>query len=104
MFARYFCLKKKRMETVLSISDLYSKAREYEKTEKLLEAVSLYEKVSTSANTYIASFIRLGNIYEMLHLKEKAIATYKRGIAVAEKYGNKKAMRYLSYMLLGLIE
>jgi len=90
------------METHTSL--LYSKAKYYERENKYEEAISTYESIIENDDATIGLFIRLGELYESISLIDKAIVTYKKGITLAQKVSNKKAERFLSYMLLGLLE
>lgn len=92
------------METLSLTSDLYSKALSLERDSKYDEAIALYESIIDIDETKIGSYIRLGELYESNNLIIKAISTYKKGIVLAQKLRNKKAERFLSYILLGLIE
>jgi len=87
-----------------STSVSYFEALHLQKENKHSEAISMYESIIESNCANVGLFIRLGELYESIQLKEKAINTYKRGILLAQKASNKKAERFLSYMLLGLIE
>ena len=92
------------MEAVVYNSTLYSEAQSLEREKRFNEAISLYETLKDQDDAHVGLFIRLGELYESLQFKEKAINTYKKGISFAQKLRNKKAERYISYMLLGLID
>lgn len=99
-----FVLKILIMEAVVYNSSLYSEAQNLERGKKFDEAISLYEFLIDKDDANVGLFIRLGELYESIQLKEKAINTYKKGILYAQKLRNTKAERYISHMLLGLID
>ena len=82
----------------------YHEALHLQKQNKHNEAIDLFESIIDNKGANIGLFIRLGELYEITQLKEKAINTYKRGISLAQEVNNKKAERFLSFMLLGLID
>jgi len=90
------------MNTYSSVS--YFEALHLQKENKHDEAISVFESIIDNNGANLGLFIRLGELYEKSQLKDKAISTYKRGILLAQKVSNKKAERFLSYMLLGLLE
>lgn len=92
------------MEATLYTSASYSQAISLEREEKYDEAILLYESIIEKDSVNIGLFIRLGELYESVHLIDKAVATYKKGIALAQKIKNKKAERFLSFTLLGLLD
>lgn len=67
------------------------------------------DKVNAKLNGFskmelIDSYNRLGAEYERKNQIDKAIESYRYGIQLSKRYGNKEAERELSYTLLGLIE
>jgi len=92
------------MEATLYTSASYSQAKSLERERKYDEAILLYESIIEKDTVNIGLFIRLGELYESIHLIDKAVSTYKRGIAFAQKIKNKKAERFLSFTLLGLVD
>lgn len=74
-------------------------ALEYLAIGNLETAKKIFEKVIAEQGQYLASYYQLGQTLEKLGENENAILIYRRGIELAKKQNNKKAMGELSEAL-----
>lgn len=85
----------------------YALALEYVLVKENYTAVNCFLKLINDDENYVASYYQLGKLYESLNEVDKAAETYKRGIEIAKKMGNKKTLLELQEvynMLLGIDE
>ena len=85
----------------------YALALEYVLVKENYTAVNCFLKLINDDENYVASYYQLGKLYESLNEVDKATETYKRGIEIAKKMGNKKTLLELQEvynMLLGIDE
>ena len=85
----------------------YALALEYVLVKENDTAVNCFLKLIKDDENYVASYYQLGKLYESLNEVDKAAETYKRGIEIAKKMGNKKTLLELQEvynMLLGIDE
>ncbi|CAM3032911.1 MULTISPECIES: tetratricopeptide repeat protein [Flavobacterium] len=85
----------------------YALALEYVLVKENDTAVNCFLKLINDDENYVASYYQLGKLYESLNEVDKAAETYKRGIEIAKKMGNKKTLLELQEvynMLLGIDE
>jgi len=82
----------------------YALALEYAKSNDVLKAIELIEKVLSTDENYLGAYYQLGKYYEKINAAEKAIANYTKGIAIAKKQNNRKAQGELNEALMMLEE
>lgn len=82
----------------------YALALEYAKVNDIKKAIELIEGVLERDQTYLGAYYQLGKYYEMTEQIPKAIATYKKGILIAQQQNNKKAQGELNEALWMLDE
>lgn len=70
----------------------YGIALEYAVKGDVPEAIARIEKLLSEKPDYLGAYYQLGQYYEAESNYEEAIDTYKRGIIIAEKQGNKKTL------------
>ena len=69
----------------------YALAIEYAKTTDIKKAIELIEALLIRDSTYLGAYYQLGKYYEQIEQPQAAIATYNKGIAVAQQKQNRKA-------------
>jgi tetratricopeptide (TPR) repeat protein len=77
----------------------YALALEHGKAGDLNKAIELIETLLKRDANYLGAYYQLGKYYEALQQNERAIAAYRKGLAVAEQQKNKKAMGELNEAL-----
>ena len=82
----------------------YALALEYAKINDINKATQIIEKLLERDENYLGAYYQLGKFYEQLELRESAVTTYKKGITIAQKLGNKKTLRELTEALMMLDE
>ena len=70
----------------------YGIALEYASKGDVPEAIARIEKLLSEHPDYLGAYYQLGQYYEIEDNSEEAIDTYRRGIMLAEKQGNKKTL------------
>ena len=91
---------KKMLETEPTDSFLnYALALEYAKINDLEKAILLIEEIITRDENYLGAYYQLGHYYELTMNPEKAINTYKKGIAIAVLQKNRKTQMELKEAL-----
>lgn len=94
---------KKMLETEPTDSFLnYALALEYAKINDLEKAILLIEEIITRDENYLGAYYQLGHYYELAMNPEKAINTYKKGIAIAVLQKNRKTQMELNEALIQL--
>jgi tetratricopeptide (TPR) repeat protein len=74
-------------------------AMEYMGVGKYAEAVAAFENLLQRNPEYLPSHYQLGQALEKLNENEKAISVYKKGIELANKQKNRKALGELNEAL-----
>ncbi|HEY6161256.1 MAG TPA: tetratricopeptide repeat protein [Bacteroidia bacterium] len=82
----------------------YALAIELEKENKITEAIAVMEKIIERDENYLGAYYKLGKLYEAIAQKEKAAATYQKGIAIARAQFNTKTLNELNEALQQLEE
>jgi Tfp pilus assembly protein PilF len=77
----------------------YALALEYAKAYELNKAIEIIEKLLNKDENYLGAYYQLAKFYEETLQTDKAIAAYKRGIVIAQKQNNKKAVSELNQAL-----
>lgn len=72
---------------------------EYAAAGNFNEAVSVFEQLLARDENYLASYYQLGQALEKISNNEKAIEVYKKGLVIAKKQNNSKAMNELNEAL-----
>jgi tetratricopeptide (TPR) repeat protein len=70
---------------------LFALAKEYEKLGEKDAALAHYQKIVTTTPDYVGVYYHLGKLQEALDQPSEAVATYKAGIAVAQRIGDRHA-------------
>jgi len=66
----------------------YGLAMEYTKSDQLAQAVSEFESLMSSDETYVAAYYHCGQVLERLGRIDDARATYEKGIEVSTRKGD----------------
>ena len=77
----------------------YALALEYAKINDHKKAIVLIEELLMRDENYLGAYYQLGKYYEQTEQNGSAVTTYKRGIAVAQKLKNNKALSELNEAL-----
>jgi tetratricopeptide (TPR) repeat protein len=99
-------LMSKRLEQLLGLYQQNSKdsfvifalAKEYEKNNDKINALTYYEKLITDFPEYVGTYYHLGKLYENIEQIEKALLTYEKGISVAKSQGDMHALSELNFV------
>lgn len=70
---------------------LFAIAKEFEGSGRLDEALNYYLKLLRLDSDYVGTYYHLGKLYERMEDYEKAFSTYKDGIEIAKKIGDRHA-------------
>ncbi len=62
---------------------LFALAKEWEKSNELLNAIAIYEKLVEEHPRYIGAYYHFGNLLSEIGQKEKAIKVFDKGIVIA---------------------
>lgn len=81
---------------------LFAIAKEYEKLNKMEEALAFYQKITTHDPQYVGVYYHLGKLQEKLAETATAFATYKKGMEVARTIGDQHALSELAGAKLNL--
>ena len=81
---------------------LFAVAKEHENAGDELQALSFYLRLKEADAAYVGLYYHLGKLYERQEDFENAILTYKQGIEVSRKAGDRHAMSELQAALLNL--
>ncbi len=77
----------------------YALALEYAKVKDVIRAIELIENLLSKDENYLGAYYQLGKYYEQIQDIPKAISTYTKGIEVAKKIKNNKAIGELNEAL-----
>ncbi len=77
----------------------YALALEYAKANDVAKAIQLIETLLSKDENYLGAYYQLGKYYEQIQDISKAIATYTKGVEVAKKIKNNKALGELNEAL-----
>ena len=80
----------------------YALALEYAKSNNIKKAIGLIETLLLRDENYLGAYYQLGKYYEQSALNELAVSAYNRGIVIAKKLKNNKALGELNEALLML--
>jgi len=81
---------------------LFALAKEHEGLHNQAEALAFYLRLQEADPGYVGLYYHLGKLYEQQQDFDKAVLTYKQGIAVSKKAGDRHAMNELGGALLNL--
>lgn len=73
---------------------LYAIAMEHQKTD-FLEALKYYELLLKEHEEYVGTYYHAAKLYAELGKKEEAEATFKKGLLIAQRQGDRHAYREL---------
>ena len=82
----------------------YALALEYAKADEIKKAIELIEALLLRDENYLGAYYQLGKYYEETEQTQNAIATYKKGIAIAQQQKNRKTLSELNEALMILKE
>lgn len=82
----------------------YALALEYAKANDVAKAIQLIETLLSKDENYLGAYYQLGKYYEQIQDIQKAISTYTKGVEVAKKIKNNKALGELNEALWMLEE
>jgi predicted Zn-dependent protease len=77
----------------------YALALEFEKEDKIADAIRIIEQVLHRDRNYLGAYYKLGGLYERQGDKEKAAAVYQDGITIARSQKNSKTLNELNEAL-----
>lgn len=83
---------------------LHALGVEYFSAQKFADAATYFRKALYADNNYLASYYMLGQVLEKIDNNAEAIEVYKKGINVAKKQNNNKALGELNQALWMLEE
>jgi len=75
---------------------LFALAKEYETLENLDKALDYYLKIVENDPDYVGTYYHLGKLYEKKEAFQQAFTTYKQGMEIAKKIGDKHALGELA--------
>lgn len=78
----------------------YALALEYAKVNDLKKAIEIIEALLIRDKNYLGAYYQLGHYYEQTEQPQSAIATYKKGIIIAQEQKNRKTLGELSEALM----
>ncbi|MBC7777602.1 MAG: tetratricopeptide repeat protein [Phycisphaerae bacterium] len=81
---------------------LFALAKEYEGVGDDTQSLSFYLRLKEADPTYIGTYYHLGKLFERQEDFQNAILTYKQGIEISRKAGDRHAMSELQGALLNL--
>lgn len=81
---------------------LFAIAKEYEKLGGMEKALEYYLKLVEADENYIGTYYHLGKLYEVKEEFTTAFQTYKKGMEIARKAGDKHALSELAGAKLSL--
>lgn len=77
----------------------YALALEYVKANDVKKAIELIETLLSKDENYLGAYYQLGKYYEQIQNLPKAVSTYNKGIIIAQKIKNNKALGELNEAL-----
>ena len=78
----------------------YALALEYAKDQNIKKAIELIENLLERDENYLGAFYQLGKLHEQSSNTQKAIDTYTKGMVIAKKQNNRKALGELNEALM----
>jgi tetratricopeptide (TPR) repeat protein len=75
---------------------LFALAKEHEKLGNTETALDFYQKIVNGTPDYVGVYYHLGKLQEKNKAQEKAVETYKTGMAIAKKIGDQHALSELA--------
>lgn len=75
---------------------IYAAALEYEKSGKITESIRRLEQLHISHPDYLATYYRLGQLYESIAEINKALEIYRSGQEIARAQHDRKTLGELS--------
>lgn len=81
---------------------LFAVAKEHEGLHNEAEALAFYLRLQETEPGYVGLYYHLGKLYEKQQAFDQAVQTYKRGIEISKKAGDRHAMSELNGALLNL--
>ncbi len=81
---------------------LFAVAKEHEGLHNDAEALAFYLRLLETDPGYVGLYYHLGKLYEKQQTFDQAIQTYKQGIEISKKAGDRHAMSELNGALLNL--
>ncbi len=83
---------------------LFAIAKEYEKMKEMDQALDQYLLLKSKDSDYVGLYYHLGKLYEVKEDLDAAVMTYKEGMDVAKKQGDKHALSELAGAKLNLVD
>jgi len=80
----------------------FALAKEYEGLGDDAQALSFYLRLQEADPGYVGTYYHLGKLYERQQDLQNAVLTYKQGIEISRKAGDRHAMSELQAALLNL--
>ncbi len=77
----------------------YALALEYAKENNVVKAIELIEALLARDENYLGAYYQLGKYYEAMENPKQAINTYNKGVSIAQKQKNNKALGELNEAL-----
>ncbi len=78
----------------------YALALEYAKLNDVKKSIELIENLLSHNKNYLGAYYQLGSYYEQTGQLQNAIATYKKGIIIAQQQKNRKTLGELNEALM----
>jgi tetratricopeptide (TPR) repeat protein len=82
----------------------YALALEYANAKDIEKAISIIEGLLLKNENYLGAYYQLGKYYEQTAQQDKAIASYKKGVLIAQAQKNRKTEGELNEALMLLEE
>lgn len=80
----------------------YALALEYGKLNNVKKAIEIIEKLLINDENYLGAYYQLGKYYEQAQNYERAKSTFTKGMSIAKKQNNNKAIGELFQALIML--
>lgn len=80
----------------------YAVALEHGKSGNISKAISIIEEILQRDENYLGAYYQLAKYYEEAGEKEKAVSAYRKGMEVAKRQNNRKALGELGTALMML--
>ena len=80
----------------------YALALELAKENDLKKAIELMEGILMKDENYLAAYYQLGKLHELEENPEEAISMYNKGVLIASKQNNRKALGELNEAIMML--
>lgn len=81
---------------------LFALAKEHEKLANTETALAFYQKIVTNSPDYVGVYYHLGKLLEKTNNPDQALETYKAGMVIAQKIGDRHALSELAEAKLEL--